>query len=98
MANTSGPRGMTSSYGPVKVGLMALHDREFFERLLKNPRKTLTDRADLNLNDADVEQVVQLIQRQSGLSPADALAKWDRYHAMGDWDPSVWGGRWGDTP
>jgi hypothetical protein len=75
--------------GPLAVGLMALHDRKFFERLLENPREAMdymVDRGELDLTDADKEAVIRLIAKQREANPDfDALKAWDRYHRTGFW-------------
>ena len=87
-----------SSPGPFAVGLMALHDRAFFERLLSDPRRTLTQsaiQADLHLTAADVDEVVRLIEEAGhSITPARALAAWDGYAANGHWGGNGWPTGW----
>ena len=83
--------------GPFAVGILALQDRVFFERLLKDPRKALTDGAFQNqvtLTAAELEEVVRLVQ-QGGqqMTLAKALEMWDGYHNRPEW-----GGGWNSWP
>jgi hypothetical protein len=76
------------SYGPTAVALLALHDREFFARLLKDPRgamNQMVERRKLRLTDADIEQVVTMIEERSKTATDDPLVLWDRYHQTGEW-------------
>ena len=88
---------MRSSFGPTAVGLLALHDREFFERLLKNPKQAVDEVANtLELNDKDKVEVVRLIEERNraGRSPAEALAGWQKYRTDGQWRTMDWPMGW----
>ena len=83
--------------GAFAVGMLALQDRVFFERLLKDPRKALTDGAFQNqvtLTPAELEEVVRLVQGGSQhMAPAKALEMWDKFHRGPEW-----GGGWNSWP
>ena len=83
--------------GPFAVGILALQDRVFFERLLKDPRKALTDGAFQNqvtLTPAELEEVVRLVQHGSQqMAPPQALEMWDQYHRSPEWS-----GGWNSWP
>jgi len=87
-----------SSPGPFAVGLMALHDRAFFERLMADPRRTLSDpavQANLHLTPADVDEVERLIKHGTHVvTPALALRAWDNYAANGHWGGNGWPSGW----
>lgn len=89
----------TPSYGPTAVVLLALHDREFFAQLLRDPRKAMNDMVaahKLRLEEAEIESVVKLIQQRAEMHPGeDALELWDRYHATGLWHDMDWPTSWG---
>ena len=82
------------SHGPKAVGLMALHDKDFFARLLnpKEARTAMKEKAEeLGLTEADMDQVEKLIEERNRARPGvDALKLWDRYNATGFWDPGDW--------
>lgn len=84
------------SNGPFNVGLMALHDRAFFERLLSDPRPTMTDmvrQGKLTLTGADMDEVVRLIEAGfRPLTPAQGLAMWDSWHRTGRIEGVIWPG------
>ena len=77
--------------GPLAVGLLALHDRKFFEELLKDPVKTLDDlvrSGRLSLTKEDQDQVYRLIQAAND-TDWKPLDEWDHYKKTG-----IWGGGW----
>jgi hypothetical protein len=84
------------SPGPLEVGMMALHDRAFFERLLTDPRGAMTDmvkRGQLRLTDADMDEVVRLVETGfRSLTPAQGLAAWDSWHETGQIRGPIWPG------
>jgi hypothetical protein len=77
----------TVSRGVAAVALMALSKREFFQRLLDDPEGALADvRADLELSDDEVADVVSLIREGSrDITSRDALVLWDGWRATGKW-------------
>jgi hypothetical protein len=85
-----------SSFGPTAVALKALHDRGFFERLLKNPKATVNDVAhELELTEADKTEVVRLIEeRNKRYTLAEALEGWRKYAADGMWRTQDWPMGW----
>ena len=88
---------LRSSFGPTAVGLLALHDQDFFARLLKNPKKTVDEVADtLELNDKDKTEVVRLIEERNraGRSIDEALAGWQKYAKDGQWRTMDWPMGW----
>jgi len=82
------------SFGPIAVGLMALHDRAFFEHLLKKPREALEEmvrEGKLTLTAADVDHVVRTVEEGQGkLTAAQGLAVWDQWYNTGHVDPKGW--------
>jgi hypothetical protein len=85
-----------SSFGPTAVALKALHDRDFFERLLKNPKAALNDVATkFELTEADKVEVIRLIEdRNKRYSAAEALEGWRKYAAGGEWRTMDWPMGW----
>jgi hypothetical protein len=84
--------------GPTAVGLMALHDRSFFERLLSEPeeamRQAVADNK-LSLTPDDIEVVARLIrERNARFSREDALKGWDRHRQSGEWENNDWPAAW----
>jgi hypothetical protein len=77
------------SFGPASVGFLALHDRAFFERLVKDPRaamKAKVAEGKLTLTEADMSQVAELIRKRNEARPdVNPLTKWDEYHRSGEW-------------
>jgi len=74
------------STGPFTVGLMALHDRAFFQRLLNDPQGTLTDavaQGKLSLTTTDIALVARQVTRVPRSAVPDSLAVWDRWQATG---------------
>ena len=71
----------------VEVGLMALHDREFFELLLDDPRAAVTRFAREQREPLDeelVRKVSELVERRGPtLTREAAFEAWDRYHESG---------------
>ena len=84
------------SPGPLAVGMMALHDRAFFERLLRDPRPAVMDMVNqgkLTLTDADMDEVVRLVETGfRPLTPAQGLALWDSWHQTGQIEGEIWPG------
>ena len=79
--------------GARDVGLLALHDRDFFERLLENPREAIGMEDSLDLSEDAIQEVEELIKRtRQTINYEDALAAWERYHRDGDWEGGEWKG------
>lgn len=88
--------GSRHEHGPRAVGLLALHDREFFERLLDDPRRAIEDEKRLDVSPEGIEEVQELIERAKATADRkSALAAWDRFHETGTWDGREWLGSWG---
>jgi hypothetical protein len=76
---------------------MALHDRDLFARLLKNPKKAVDELEDkLELTENDKVEVVRLIEERNrgGRSIDEALAGWQKYAADGQWRTMDWPMGW----
>ncbi|HUF49482.1 MAG TPA: hypothetical protein VMN60_01530 [Longimicrobiales bacterium] len=89
--------------GPEDVGLLALHDRDFFEELLRDPqgamdRQMIAGR--LRISEEGRRQVEELVRERQAMYPdRDALRLWDRYHQSGDWECEDWPHRlWARIP
>ena len=81
--------------GVVAVGLMALHDRDFFEKLLDNPRAAIEAKKDLEVTPQEIARVEELIARRgTKKSPKDTLELWDRWKKTGFWDAGDWPFEW----
>ena|ERR1043166_7493689 len=82
------------SRGLVMVGLLALHDRKFFDRLLKEPSeavKALAAETRLELSKADMDRVVELVGKQrAALSNEVSVAMWERLHKTGPVASGIW--------
>jgi hypothetical protein len=65
------------------IGLMALHDRAFFERLLDDPRAALRGNEMLASDPAVVEKVTRLISERGPISRAQAIEAWESFHQNG---------------
>lgn len=79
------------SDGPLAVGLLALHDKKFFQALLEEPAKALDDvvrRGQLTLTREDQDKVIRLIQAAND-TDWKPLEEWERYKKTG-----IWGGGW----
>jgi hypothetical protein len=89
-------RERARSYGATAVGLYALHDRAFFERLVKDPKKAVEEVGTrFKLTPDDKLQVVKLIEdRNKTHSLKEALAGWEKFKATGDWEASDWPRGW----
>jgi len=87
---------LQSSFGPTAVALLALRDREFFTRLLKDP-KTAVDEVSrkLGLTDDDKAEVVRLIEsRNKRYSVREAQDAWEKFNVDGTWRPVDWPAGW----
>lgn len=86
-------------YGATAVGLLALQDREFFARLLKDSGGAISEKmaeGKLRLEKTEIDRVVEVIQdRNRKLPGKDPLALWDRYKETGSWDVGDWPMGWG---
>lgn len=84
------------SFGPTAVALKALHDREFFERLLKDPKGTVNAVARvLELSEADKTEVVRMIEeRNKRYTHAEALEGWRKFATDGSWRTIDWPMGW----
>lgn len=83
--------------GPTDVGLLALHDREFFERLVKDPRAAMEQKVaegKLKLTDADKDEVERLIRDRNRNPIRDPGAVWDNYKKTGRLSPEDWMEGW----
>ena len=79
------------SAGAFAVGLYALHDKKFFEALLKDPAKALQELADsgtLNISAEDRRTVVRLIE-EANHRDWSPMEEWDHWKRTG-----IWGGGW----
>jgi hypothetical protein len=85
-------------YGPFAVAFMALHDRAFFEALLKSPRKAIMEKVAegvLKLTEAEVNEAVRVAETAfRSLSPREGLAIWDRWNLSGKVQPGDWPDPW----
>lgn len=84
------------TFDAVAVGVMALHDRAFFARLLESPREAIEAKANelhLQVNDEDIATVIELISARKG-TQANALKLWDRWKETGLWDIGDWTRLW----
>ena len=84
------------SFGPAAVGLFALHDRQFFARLLEDPKTALSNVSrKLGLTDTDKAEVVRLIlDRNKRYSVKDAQGGWQKYDVEGIWAANDWPMGW----
>src|SRR5690349_24027683 len=83
------------TFDAVAVGAMALHDRAFFEYLLKSPREAMLAKASefhLTVTDADIAMVEALISARKATK--DPLKLWDRWKETGFWEPGDWTQLW----
>jgi hypothetical protein len=76
---------------PLAVGLLALHDKRFFEALLKDPTKALQELADsgrITFSARDRQEIIRLVAaaNQHDWNP---LEEWERYKKTG-----IWAGGW----
>jgi len=78
------------SRGMAAVALMALSKREFFSRLLDDPEQAVAEvRADLELTDGEVDEVVAAVREgRRDMTRAEAEALWDGWRATGRWGPA----------
>jgi hypothetical protein len=80
--------------GSVAVALMALHSRVFFEQLLKDPKKAMTEMVKqrrLTLTKKEMAQVVKLIKSsRARIKKAGGLKIWDHWQDTG----KLLGGDW----
>jgi hypothetical protein len=80
----------------VAVGLMALHDRPFFEHLLASPRDALNELVSagaLTLSAAQVDDVVRVVEAaKKKLTAAQGLAIWDQWNRTGRVESAGWVG------
>jgi hypothetical protein len=52
------------SFGPTTVALLALHDREFFDRLLENPRTAIEQhQKELGYSREEAGEVIAMIEK-----------------------------------
>jgi len=74
------------------VALMALSKREFFRRLLDDPRGALEEvQAELELGPDDIDEVVGLVAEASrDMKAQQALELWDDWRARGIWGDGHW--------
>ena len=95
-------RKRAPSRGPVRVGLLALHDKKFFARLLEDPRKAMeaaVSRGRLKLTKADMLKVEKLIRHQLTLRPdKNYLVMFGEYQRRGVFnDDRDWALLWKPT-
>ena len=85
-------RGPSPGLG--SVGLLALHDRKFFARLLKKPEtamKAIVAEGKLKLSKADMDRVVKLIaDYREANSDAELMGMWEKYHKAGAAGSGIW--------
>lgn len=82
-------------HGPRAVGLLALHDRDFFQRLLEDPRRAIESEKRLDVSPEGIKRVQELIEDAKSRKDRDsALRDWDHYHETGSWDGREWLGSW----
>lgn len=87
-----------NSYGPTAVGLLALRNREFFAKLMKDPEGAM--RAEmktgrLKLSDDDIKAVVSLMEERNRVRPhSDPMQMWVKYQATLTWDDKDWPMGW----
>ncbi len=83
------------SYGMTAVAGLALHDRAFFDLLLKNPKKAIESRAaELGFNTALQKKVLALIEDARLRGQNNPVDLWEHYklsppHMLIDW-PTAW--------
>ena len=75
--------GDDTSRGVSRLAFAALQDRDFFERLLRDPRSAAEEkREELDLTDDEIDQAVELVnETREQRTVDDLLAAWDD-HAM----------------
>lgn len=81
------PKERDITRGVAVVALMALSKKEFFQRLLADPEEALAGvKAELELSDDEVAEVVEVIQESTQeITPHEALQIWDGWRATGRW-------------
>lgn len=76
------------------VTLLALHDRAFFEALLRDPKAAIKAKVQsktLEADDAVIAEVTRLLERRRHRdNHQHYLELWDRYKQTGLWDSNDW--------
>lgn len=73
----------------IAIVRLAFRDRDFFARLLEEPREALEEKVqeeELELDESDIEHIVKTVrQRKKALTEADAYLMWGRWRDSDDW-------------